>query len=383
MRRNGHIGSTPEIVVVGGGPAGTVAACRLAGAGRRVLLIEREREPRHKICGEFLSVEAQGILATLGLDAAALGGAPIGTLRLVHGERVAQAPLPFPALGLTRRTLDEALLEAAARHGSEVLRGMPVRRLEASDGEVAIEADGLGRIEGAATFLATGKHDLRGARREASGTQDDLIGLKMYFRLPALQRRALAGAIEVILFEGGYAGLQLVEGGVANLCLLVESGRFEELGRDWEALLARLMAGSAHLARRLDDAEPLLDRPLAIARVPYGFLHRPAPGDAEGLFRLGDQAAVIPSFSGDGMAIAMHSGRLAAETYLAHGRAASLYHERLRRDVGGGVRLAAALQRAARLAPVRPALVAGGRLWPGTLRAIAELTRVPAAARFA
>jgi flavin-dependent dehydrogenase len=83
------------------------------------------------------------------------------------------------------------------------------------------------------------------------------------------------------------------------------------------------------------------------------------------------------------MAIAMHSGRLAAETYLAHGRAASLYHERLRRDVGGGVRLAAALQRAARFAPVRPALVAGGRLWPGTLRAIAELTRVPAAARFA
>ena len=84
-------GRQEEIVVVGGGPAGAAAACRLARAGRLPLLLERDTGPRHAICGEFLSVEAQAYLADLGVDARALGGAPIRSLRLVEGAWVAEA----------------------------------------------------------------------------------------------------------------------------------------------------------------------------------------------------------------------------------------------------------------------------------------------------
>ncbi|WP_188311940.1 NAD(P)/FAD-dependent oxidoreductase [Salinarimonas soli] len=374
---------TPEIAVIGGGPAGSIAACALARAGRRVVLLEREREPRHKICGEFVSIEAQGALAQVGIDPAALGGAPIDMVRLVHGESAAESPLPFRAYGFTRRRLDEALLDAARAHGAEVIRGASVRRLHAADDGFRIEAEGSEDLSAGTVFLATGKHDLRGFKRDTAGTRDSLVGFKTYFRLPPGERRALAGAIEVILFAGGYAGLQLVEEGIANLCLLVEADRFEALGRSWDALFAHLLATCPHLDRRLGDAEPVLDKPLAIARVPYGFLHRPAGDEPHGLFRLGDQAAVIPSFSGDGMAIAMHSGRLAARTYLEQGRAASLFHARLRRDVGPQVRLAGALYAASRSGLGRRALVAACRLWPGGLRVAAERTRVPVHARLA
>ncbi len=374
---------TPEVVVIGGGPAGAVAACRLADAGRAVLLLERERGPRHKICGEFVSVEAQALLAEIGIDPGALGAAPIDTVRLVHDDALAEAPLPFRAYGLTRRRLDEALLAAAAERGVEVVRGASVRRLSEGEGSFRLEVGDLGMVEAPTVFLATGKHDLRGLKRDATATRDDLVGFKMYFHLPAREREALAGAIEVVLFPGGYAGLQLVEDGLANLCLLVEASRLDALGGAWDALLADLLATSPHLARRLGGAESALDKPLAIARVPYGFLHDPDDDARDGLFRLGDQAAVIPSFSGDGMAIAMHSGRLAAQTYLDRGRAAPLFHARLRRDVAGQVRLAGALYGASRSRLGRRALVGACRLWPGALGLFAERTRVPVRARLA
>jgi len=369
-----------DLLVVGGGPAGATAACRLAEAGRLVLLLEREPGPRHKVCGEFLSIEAQGYLAALGIDPLALGAAPISRLRLVHEDEAVETELPFHALGLTRRTLDEALLAAAARRGVEVARGVAVRSIGADGDGLVAQTDGLGALRTPTLFLGTGKHDVRGAKRRADGADDGLIGFKAYFALAADQTDALRDHIEVILFEGGYAGLQLVEGGTANLCLLVERERYEALGKSWDALLADLLASSPHLAGRLGAARALLDKPLAIARVPYGFVHRPADDDPPGLFRLGDQAGVIPSFSGDGMSIAMHTGRLAADAYLAGDETGRTFHRRVRADIAGQIRFAAVLHRAGRSAPGRRALLRACRLWPGAMRLFASWTRLPASA---
>ena len=102
-----------EIVIVGGGLAGASAACILADAGCPTLLIERDAEPRHKVCGEFLSIEAQTYLADLGLDLDRLGASRISRIRLAHGRSTTEADLPFLARGLSRRILDEALLRQA------------------------------------------------------------------------------------------------------------------------------------------------------------------------------------------------------------------------------------------------------------------------------
>ena len=290
-------------------------------------------------------------------------------MRLVHGNRVASAPLPFRGYGLSRRALDAALLAAAARAGAQVLRGHAVRAV--LPGGLAVA--GHGKLPGAALFLATGKHDLRGIRRILAQPPEDLVGLKMYFRLHPDQVAALAGHVELLLFRGGYGGLQLVEGGIANLCLLMRRDRFTAAGADWPGVQEYLERAAPHLRQRLAGALPLLDRPLAIFRVPYGYVHHPAPADPQGLFRLGDQVAVIPSFSGDGVSIALHTAFAAVR---AHGAASpAAYHQAMRRDLSGQIARASHLLRAGRLAP--GLAVQAARLWPGALRWIATMTRVP------
>ncbi len=356
------------VVIVGGGLAGGAAAARLAALGRRVTLVEREAGEHDKICGEFLSVEAGRHLAALGFDVARLGPAPIARLRLWSGQRTVETDLPFAAMGLSRRRLDMALLDHAAAKGAEVRRGVTVRGVTPTAADTS-----AGRLDGT-VLVATGKHDLRGQHRQGTAGLGALIGFKQYFRCPPALAARLAGMIEVIAFDGGYAGLQLVEGGVANLCLLADRARYDAAGSTWPGLFAAL-AAEPGLAR-LADAEALLAKPLAIANVPYGHVRADAADD---LWRLGDQAAVIPSFCGDGMAIALHSGRLAADA-LAAGATAAVYQQRLAGDVGRQVRLATRLQRLGTGRLGRLLLMTGLAAVPGALRLVAGATRIAPAA---
>ena len=112
-----------DLAIVGGGLAGPALATRAAIDGRRVVVIERESGPHDKVCGEFLSREAVLHLRALEVDPQRLGGAAIGRVRLAAGRAVAEAGLPFEGVGLSRRVLDEVLLERAASAGVSVLRG--------------------------------------------------------------------------------------------------------------------------------------------------------------------------------------------------------------------------------------------------------------------
>jgi flavin-dependent dehydrogenase len=369
-----------DLLIIGGGLAGAGAAVQIARAGRPVLLVEREVGPHDKVCGEFLSPEAARYLAALGLDLAALGAEPIEGLRIAAGGTLAGTRLPFRAASLSRRALDEALLAHAAAAGATVLRGRRVAALERDGpGWRARLQDGE-TIAARAVFLACGKHDLRGWRRPA-GLQGDLIAFKQHFRLAPDQARALRRHVELILFRGGYAGLEPVEGGAANLCLVVRRRRFEALGQDWPSLRSALLAEQPHLAHRLAGAEPLADRPLALAAIPYGHLAWRAPGSRQAArpWLLGDQAAVIPSFAGEGMSIALHSARLAAEHFLA-GHGAGAYQRRLARDLAPSLYLATALSLL--LVRERPQALAAlaARHLPALIATVARATRLPEAA---
>jgi menaquinone-9 beta-reductase len=362
-----------EVAVIGGGLAGASFAALLAEAGRDVLVIEREAGPHDKVCGEFLSREAMLYLAALRLDLAALGAISIGSLGLSAGRASVTTRLPFPAMSLSRRVLDEAVLARAATAGARILRGRAVTGAAPSGQGMRLRlADGA-EVAAATAVLATGKHDLRGHARPP-GQQNDLIGFKMMVRLAPHQAAALGGRVDLMLFAGGYAGLQPVEHGRANLCLVVRRHRFAAIGRDWAALLAAIGAETPALAHWLKGATEEWAKPITVAGLPYGLVVR-AP-DADGLWRLGDQAAVIPSFSGDGMSIALHSARLAASAYLA-GLGARAFQAQLADDIGVQVRRATWLSRVfIRRGPQHGLLVAA-RLLPAALRLGAAVTRVP------
>jgi flavin-dependent dehydrogenase len=304
----------------------------------------------------------------------ALGACRIHSLRLSAGTGVATVKLPFPALSLSRRALDHAVLKRAAEMGADIRLGARVQSLEGADGAWRARLPGGEEVQAQAAFLATGKHDLRGWPRPA-GLQRDLIGFKMHMRLSPAQAAELAGHVELTLFRGGYAGLEPVEGGLANLCLLVRRSRYAALGQQWEALVGGMRADNALLARRLEGAGPCWDKPLAVFSIPYGHVRRVGDGP----WRLGDQAAVIPSFSGDGMSIALHSARLAA-TYFMKGEAAAAYQQRMARDVGTAVRAATLLSQLSVHAPGRALIGWGASRLPGIMASVAALTRVPAGA---
>ncbi|MDE3185933.1 MAG: FAD-dependent monooxygenase [Acidobacteriota bacterium] len=358
-----------EALIVGGGLAGATLGILLARQGRDVEILEQSAGMHHKVCGEFLSGEAVEYLERLGVSPRSLGAVTMHGVRLHARGLLAACELPFPAMSLTRRALDEALLSLAERAGAVVSRGRRVDRLMRDEDSWRATLLSAEAVTAPAAFLATGKHDLAGHRRPA-GRQNSLVAFKMYFRLLPEQERALSGWVELFLFPGGYAGLQMVEDNQANLCLVVERSRLERCGRDWPRLLAHMLRCSTALAERLDGAEPLLPKPLALSSIPYGLLMQPAQ---DGLWRLGDQAAVIPSFSGDGMSIALHSAHLAAEMYMRGGTAAE-YARKLRRELRPAVQLATMFSRLMVRAPV---LAQAVRLWPGVLAHCASHTRVP------
>lgn len=324
--------TSADVLVIGGGPAGAAAAARLAAGGLRVTLCERQREPGRQVCGEFVSVAATAELAALGAEPPRLGARPLTRVRVCAQKAEVRARLPFTGYALSRARLDRSLLEIAARSGADIRMGVAARAIERGhDAWSAALSDG-GRIESGAVVLATGKHDLRGHAR-AAGSAAPIVGFKMHCRLRPDQTVALGGAVELFLYEGGYAGLQLIEDDVANLCLVMAADRVRSDGRAWQKALSHLREVAPPLGDRLRGACPLWERPTSIARIPYGYVcTRDAAVDA--LYRVGDQAAVIPSLVGEGIAIALRSARHAANAVL-EGHAATRYVAAVRRDVVG------------------------------------------------
>ena len=355
--------------------AGCAAAIALARKGRSVTLVERELTARHKVCGEFLSGEALDDLRALGLDVASLGAVPIDSVRLAAARRAAEAPLPFPAASLTRKALDTALIAEAIAAGVRFERGRSVQALTRTAGSTwqATLDDGSTR-EAPTVFLATGKHDLRGHSRPEDPQR--WVAFKMYFRLAPAQAAELARASELMLYPGGYGGIQPVEDGLANLCCVVQQRHLPRLvaggANRWEGFLAKMQQDCPHLAMRLAGAEPVLDKPIAITHIPYGYIRRTTE---DGLYCIGDQAAVIPSFTGDGISIALHTARCAVTAYLA-AEPAPVFQAKLRSALLPQMRLAELAADGLNNALARAVLPFCLRLWPGVMRVTARLTRI-------
>lgn len=357
-------------LIIGGGLAGSMAGLRLAQAGREVTILERERGAHHKVCGEFLSREAVAYLEQAGLDLLALGAQPIHRVRLSAGSRLVETRLPFTALSLSRCVLDEAMLTQAAQAGCRVERGAFVESLNLTDKLWKAQLRGGPCWTSSTVLLASGKHDLRGLERQA-GSHGDLVGFKIRWRLEPDQTEALRDFMELYLFTGGYGGLSLVEDDIATFCLVVRRATLRQTG-GWPEILAAVQDENPHIARRLRGATALWDRPMAVSSIPYGYL----AGRPSGLWSIGDQAACIPSFTGDGMSIALHSAALAAQMLIA-GASADQFHRRLHAHLNRSIGLATGLSRALVSGPGRTLAPVGLSIFPGAMNWIARSTRIP------
>jgi len=343
----------------------------LGQAGVAAELFERTSGPHDVVCGGFLGWDALGALECLEVDPWALGARPIDLVRLVSSERTVRARLPRRAAGLSRRTLDEALINAAAQAGAVVTRGVAAKAVEAgrsvrlSSGEV---------VSGDALLLATGKHELRGmARPQQMDGASSVVGLRTSLPSSTRLRQELEGVIELHLFDGGYAGILLQEDGTGNLCLSIDRERLNRAG-GVDGLVAELSTELPQLATRLHDVASAKWE--SVAGVPYGWR---AQKTEAGSFRLGDQGAVIASLAGDGVAIALTSGIEAAAALLREGPGgAQSFQKNFARRAGRPLRIASALRAAAENGRSRDILMFVLSLAPALVSTGARLTRIRA-----
>ncbi len=355
-------------IAIGGGLAGAAFALELARNGASAVVLESTRAPHHKVCGEFLSEEAQALLAYLGIDLTALGASSMGIFRLAAGDRYAEAPLPFRAAGCSRYRLDQALLERAEAAGAEVRRGVTVTEVTSGDGEVGVKA-GTETLKARAVALSSGKHNLRQFPRAPS----DMVGFKLQLRVSPSALARLQDIVQLMMFDGGYIGACIVEDEIVTVCWVMRRALLQEIGADWPSQAAHLVRQSGLLAELLDGAKPEWDKPVAVAAIPYGYLRRQTFSPA--IFPVGDQLAVIPSFTGDGMSIALLSGIAAAQAVLASD-SAEQFQRRMIARLGPQFRWASLVNVLFETRRLDPLTIGTARMLPRLVTWLAQSTRL-------
>ena len=308
----------PEAVIIGGGPAGAVAAVLLARGGWRVTLAEAARFPRDKVCGECLSPTGVGILRRLGLDGPVEAAGRIELSRtLLHAADGASAEVPLArrSWGITRRAMDGILLDAARDAGAAVLQPARAERVDAASGNrrprVAVRrGSSVEEIEADAVLVADGKGGAwPGGKPAATGD----MGIKTHFAGVDGPRDAIElFAVGSSKSRGHYGGLAAVEGDRWNAAFSVPAERLHAARGDVAAVFDEMVEENPTLRRRLRNARQV--SPWLSAPLPRFGVRRDWPA---GLIPVGNAAAALEPVGGEGMGVAMASAEAAARSLLA------------------------------------------------------------------
>ncbi|HXH24320.1 MAG TPA: geranylgeranyl reductase family protein [Vicinamibacterales bacterium] len=308
-----QIPSTCDVLVIGAGPAGAAAACRLARTGLRVVLVDQHAFPRDKVCGDGLIGDALGALDTLGLSAAVAARAAHATALQVYAPGGRSVPLSGTFACIPRLELDALLVDAAAEAGASV--AAPATAVGAVDeggrvrGARIVAGRREQRVEAAFTLLATGAnpHVLTAFGLDAPPRPDAVAG-RAYFEVPP--DLAARQAHLTIAYDRpwcpGYGWIFPGPGGRCNVGvgLFAASGRAPSLRASWNDFTTRFPP-AAEIVRRGRQLSPFRGAPMRTGL-------RGAAFGRPGLLVIGEAAATTYPATGEGIGKALESALLAA-----------------------------------------------------------------------
>lgn len=359
-----------DLIVIGGGPAGTSAAITSARRGLRVLLLDRSHFPRHKVCGEFVSAESLDLLATL-LSAphtALLQNAVrITQARIFVDTRELRVPVEAAAASIARWELDVALWQSAQESGVETKAQITVQAIRGAGPFVVTSSDG--EDETRAVINSSGRWSNLSSAAPHAGTTK-WLGLKAHFA-----ETGPPGSVDLYLFEGGYCGVQPVAlhgdtNGRVNACAMVRA--------DVASTLGDVLTKHPALKKRSTDWRPLSD---PVSTSPLIF-QKPQPVRND-ICMAGDAAGFVDPFVGDGISLALRSGALAAQCLapflagqISLSHALTDYQREYERELALVFRVASKLRRMMTLPRgLRSALVAMLENAPAVTRYLVRKTR--------
>jgi flavin-dependent dehydrogenase len=305
--------TTYDLIIIGGGPAGTSAAITAKRAGARVLLLERGRFPRHKVCGEFVSAESLGLLTEL-LDrehtALLQDAVRISQARVFLDGRVLQTVVDPPAASIARLDLDAALWNSAENAGVDTRQQVTVQSI-AGAGPFQVVST-AGEFEGKGLVNASGRwSNLKIPPPPGNhegihevGRNQKWLGIKAHFA-EETDLRSAAPSVDLYFFDGGYCGVQPVQIRGAESVRRVNASSM--VRADVATNLAEVLAKHPALQERSRGwtslSEPVSTSPL---------IFRDPQPEYDGVLMVGDAAGFVDPFVGDGISLALRSGALAA-----------------------------------------------------------------------
>lgn len=313
-----------DALVIGAGPAGSTVAIQLARAGWSVALIEKQRFPRRKVCGECLAASNLPLLQTLGIGDAftARAGPDLRQVTLLRGETAVTADLPaadhdrYPwGRALGRETLDSLLLEQARAAGAVVFQPCTVQTIlgNAGDWQCEIrEPDSAARLQLRASIVVDAHGSWQNlpsdrVRRRQQRSAADLFGFKANFSGSMLA----TGQISVLALDGGYGGMVMGDDKMMTLACCIRRDRLRDL-RSGESGLSASAAVEDWLQRECAGVRQALQG--AARNGPWLTSGPLAPGvrlDArDGIFRVGNAAGEAHPILGEGMSMALQSAAL-------------------------------------------------------------------------
>lgn len=294
------------MIIIGGGLAGLTAAVHLASENYRVLVFEKQQFPHHKVCGEYVSNEVLPYLKALNIPLSDLGAVAIDTLQIstVTGKSV-ESRLPLGGFGASRYTLDQLFYQQAISAGALfVFEQVTSVHFQNDMFEILTERD-----KSFVSKVAIGAYGKRNGldkqlNRDFIHQKSPWLGVKAHYKHTSWPDNVVA----LHNFSGGYAGLSKTESGAVNFCYLAsyESFKHEKNINDFNK---KVLGKNPFLDSFLKEADPLFEQPMTIAQISFGARRCVE----KHMLMCGDTAGMIHPLCGNGMAMAIHSAKIAAE----------------------------------------------------------------------
>lgn len=293
-----------DVIIIGGGLAGLAAGIHLSKKGIPVLLIEKSAYPRHKVCGEYISNEVLPYLKWLDVDIAALKPVTIKNFEFsANNGRKVKTKLDLGGFGISRYALDNLMLTKAVENGCTVMQDN-VTDVQFNDNTFTVKtskADYNGKV----VIGAYGKR----SNIDQALSRPFMNGKSPWLAVKAHYKGEFPDDVVALHnFDGGYCGVSKVEDDTINICYLADYESFRKY-KNIEEYQANVLAKNDNLKMVFKNSRMVFEKPVTISQICFD---RKAIVENH-ILMTGDTAGLIHPLCGNGMAMAIHSAKIAAE----------------------------------------------------------------------